>query len=77
MSGTKTRGDMIFSPEEIEVARDHLSDAAICLIEHGFNPTDCAEEIEGSAWVMGNAFRQGYVQQDNAAAHRLLDKLEG
>ena len=66
-----------FTPREIEVAREHLSPAAICLMEHGFNPAVCAEELAGTAWTIGNAFQQGYIEPSDAAAHTLLDKLEG
>ena len=65
-----------FTPREIEIAREYLSPAAVCLMEHGFNPAACAEDLAGTQWTIGNAFRQGYIEGSDTAAHTLLDKLE-
>lgn len=68
----------LFTPEEIKIAQEQgLSAEAICLMENGFVPSaSCAEEIAASGWIIGNAFRQGYIDESNTAAHSLLDKLE-
>jgi hypothetical protein len=65
-----------FTTEEIQIAKDHLSEAAICLMEHGFNPMTEAEEIEKAAWQISNAFLLGYIEQDDEEAQMLLVKLE-
>ena len=63
--------------EEIEIAKKaDVDPAAICLMENGFNPCRI-DDIASSDWVIGNAFRQGYVEENDSAAHSLLDKLEG
>lgn len=66
-----------FTNQEIEIAkREGADDAAICLMENGFNPSFC-EGITSTEWIIGNAFRQGYVEESDPAANSLLDKLEG
>jgi hypothetical protein len=65
-----------FTTEEIEQAKAaFVSDAAICLMENGFNPAWC--EVGDVLWAVGNGFAQGDIPENSAAGHSLLDKLEG